>query len=41
MRLAMKGTKLSEFGNVYYNNVLSIPLVVPIMLLNGLEGLES
>jgi len=41
MRLAMKGTKLSEFGNVYYNNVLSIPMVVPIMLLNGLDGIDS
>jgi len=39
MRLAMSGTKLSEFGNVYYNNLLSIPLVLPIMLFNGLDGL--
>lgn len=41
IRAAMKGTKLSEFGNVYYNNALSIPLLVPLMLINGLEGLSD
>jgi len=41
MRTAMKGTKLSEFGNVYYNNILSIPLVLPLMFMNGLDGVTS
>jgi len=41
MRLAMKGTKLSEFGNVYYNNVLSIPLLLPMLLYNGVDSLSE
>jgi len=41
MRLAMKGTKLSEFGNVYYNNSLSIPLLIPLLLYNGIENVAD
>eukprot|EP01112_Ceratiomyxa_fruticulosa_P016503 TRINITY_DN4998_c0_g1_i1.p1 TRINITY_DN4998_c0_g1~~TRINITY_DN4998_c0_g1_i1.p1 ORF type:complete len:337 (+),score=54.27 TRINITY_DN4998_c0_g1_i1:140-1150(+) len=32
MRHAMKGTKLSEFGMVYYNNSLSLPFLLPLLL---------
>eukprot|EP01111_Echinosteliopsis_oligospora_P017195 TRINITY_DN7373_c0_g2_i1.p1 TRINITY_DN7373_c0_g2~~TRINITY_DN7373_c0_g2_i1.p1 ORF type:complete len:288 (-),score=32.47 TRINITY_DN7373_c0_g2_i1:220-1083(-) len=35
MRYAMKGTKLSEFGSVYYNNFLSIPLLIPLIIISG------
>jgi len=41
MQIAMKGTNLSKIGNVYYNNVLSIPLVLPLIALSGLENLWS
>jgi len=32
MKHAMKGTKLSEFGMVYYNNSLSLPFLIPLLL---------
>jgi len=35
MRKAMKETGLSDFGLVYYNNLLAIPTVLPILLLSG------
>jgi len=38
MKIAMKGTKLSEFGSVFYNNFLSLPLVAVLVLLDGFEG---
>jgi len=41
MKIAMKGTKLSEFGNVFYNNFLSIPLVLFLVVLDGLEGITE
>lgn len=41
MKIAMKGTKLSEFGNVYYNNFLSIPLVLALVVIDGLEGITE
>lgn len=41
MKIAMKGTKLSEFGNVFYNNFLSIPLVIALVLWDGLEGITE
>jgi len=41
MKIAMKGTKLSEFGSVFYNNVLSIPLVLMLVLGDGVEGIHD
>jgi GDP-mannose transporter len=41
MKTAMKGTKLSEFGSVYYNNFLSIPLVLLLVGMDGLEGITD
>jgi len=35
MRHAMKTTKLSEWSMVYYNNLLSIPTLLPVLYLNG------
>ena len=35
MRYAMKETQLSDLGMVYYNNVLSIPAILPIFLMSG------
>ncbi len=37
----MKGTRLSEFGSVYYNNFLSIPLVLLLVLFDGVEGIKE
>ncbi len=33
--MAIKKTQLTEWGMVYYNNVLSIPLILPILFMNG------
>jgi len=41
MKIAMKGTKLSEFGSVFYNNFLSLPLVLALVYLDGLEGISE
>jgi len=38
MKIAMKGTKLSEFGSVLYNNLLSVPMVLVLAWLDGFEG---
>lgn len=39
MKIAMKGTKLSEFGSVFYNNFLSLPLVCMLVLFDGFDGI--
>jgi GDP-mannose transporter len=35
MKAATLKTKLGDFGNVYYNNLLSIPLLITFVLING------
>jgi len=42
MRYAMKKTRLNEWGAVYYNNLLAIPTLLPVLFFTGeLQGFST
>jgi GDP-mannose transporter len=42
MRYAMRKTRLSEYGAVYYNNLLAIPFLLPVLYASGeMQGITT